>query len=336
LRLLVIRNDKLGDFMLAHPAFALLKRSLPETEVCALVPEYTREMAEACPWIDRVVIDPGGTGWRGVNALTDQLRGETVDAAIALFSSDRVALALRFAGIPYRLAPATKWYQLLYTDRLRQRRSRSLKPEHAYNTDLAAYFLESRGVRPAALPEPPYLHFAEEEVRATREMFLRERGWIEGTRLVFVHAGSGGSSGTLPSGKFAELARRLSEVNGVRIVFSAGPSEAALAQQLASEVKGSTVYESREGLRRFALHLAIADVFISGSTGPLHIAGALDRPTAAFYSRRRSATSLRWQTLNHPERRLAFSPPDDTGEADFSSIDIAHVSETIRAAYLRS
>jgi len=87
-------------------------------------------------------------------------------------------------------------------------------------------------------------------------------------------------------------------------------------------------------LRRFAQHIQFADLFISGSTGPLHIAGALDRPTAAFYTRRRSATSLRWQTLNRPERRLAFSPPDTAAEEDMSAVDVTAAAAAISERFL--
>ena len=58
LRVLAIRNDKLGDFMLIWPALMLLKKSLPDCEVTVLVPSYTQSIAEACPWIDNVMIDP--------------------------------------------------------------------------------------------------------------------------------------------------------------------------------------------------------------------------------------------------------------------------------------
>ena len=58
-RLLVVRNDKLGDFMLAWPALAALKKAKPAPHVSVLVPAYTAPMARLCPWIDDVVIDPG-------------------------------------------------------------------------------------------------------------------------------------------------------------------------------------------------------------------------------------------------------------------------------------
>ena len=38
-RILVVRNDKLGDFMLAWPALACLKRAHPDNHVGVLVPD---------------------------------------------------------------------------------------------------------------------------------------------------------------------------------------------------------------------------------------------------------------------------------------------------------
>ena len=57
-RILVVRNDKIGDFMLAWPSFAMLKRSM-ECHVTALVPAYTAPLARLCPWIDEIILDPG-------------------------------------------------------------------------------------------------------------------------------------------------------------------------------------------------------------------------------------------------------------------------------------
>lgn len=56
-KILVIRNDKLGDFMQAWPAFAMLKASNPKLKLTALVPSYTASLAEICPFIDHVIID---------------------------------------------------------------------------------------------------------------------------------------------------------------------------------------------------------------------------------------------------------------------------------------
>ena len=55
--ILVIRNDKLGDFIQAWPAFAMLKASNPSLKLTALVPAYTAPLAEICPYLDSIIID---------------------------------------------------------------------------------------------------------------------------------------------------------------------------------------------------------------------------------------------------------------------------------------
>ena len=68
--ILVIRNDKLGDFMLAWPALALLRRNLPQARIAVLVPEYTAPLARICPSVDEVIVDPRlGGEWKNGNAL---------------------------------------------------------------------------------------------------------------------------------------------------------------------------------------------------------------------------------------------------------------------------
>jgi ADP-heptose:LPS heptosyltransferase len=136
--------------------------------------------------------------------------------------------------------------------------------------------------------------------------------------------------------QYAALARSLRSERPFTLVITAGPGEEGAAELLSALLgdQRHVVHRSREGLRSFAMHLQFADLFISGSTGPLHVAGALDRPTAAFYTRRRSATALRWQTLNSPERRLAFSPPESAAEEDMSGVDVAGAAETIRRTFL--
>ena len=56
-KILVIRNDKIGDFMLAWAAFAMLKKSLPHSRIIALVPKYTAPLAELCPYLDGIILD---------------------------------------------------------------------------------------------------------------------------------------------------------------------------------------------------------------------------------------------------------------------------------------
>ncbi len=348
----MVRNDKLGDFMLAWPAFALLKHHLPTSQISALVPEYTAPMARLCPWIDHCLIDPAEEdGSRKLLPLLRRLRQQRFDAVVTLFSTGRVALASCLAGIPYRLAPATKLAQFCYNHRLTQHRSRSEKPEYAYNLDLAYRLLKDfscteqvQTTRPDEqgdyLPDTvqrPLLAFDAPATNALRTAFCAEHGFPEGAKLVFIHPGSGGSANNLGTDQYAELARRLTSTGPLAFVISAGPGEEQHAQRLQQQLVSLPVaiLQPEGGLRELAEHLAFTDLFISGSTGPLHIAGALNRNTATFYPRHRSGSPLRWQSLNAPEKQLALIPPNSAAEKDVGSIDVVQAAERISRRFLQ-
>ncbi len=332
MKILAVRNDRLGDFMLAWPALQMLARNLPGAELVVLVRDYTVPLAGLCAGVSGTLRDPETAGdFANARAIARLVRGEHFAAAVAFFSRFDTALGLRLAGVPIRAAPATKLAQVFYSHRLRQRRSRSEKPEYVYNLELAEYFLSVLGVPEPVRPCPPYLRFPVAETSDLRRN-LAERLHLDASRpLVFLHPGHGGSSPAPPPALFARIGCALQKA-GAELVISAGPADEDAAAALGRELGETphTVYRSGSGLAAYARRVAAADLFVAGSTGPLHIAGALDVPTVAFYPRRRSATALRWRTLNSDGRRLAWMPPETAGENDFMAIDLERV--TVEAA----
>lgn len=331
LKLLAVRNDRLGDFMLAWPALQSLHRSMPDSELTLLARDYTAPLAALCPGVARVLCDPAETGeLANARAIARLLRPLGFDAAVALFSRFDVAMGLMLARIPVRAAPATKLAQVFYSDRLRQRRSHSLKPEWLYNVELVEFFLARLGVSRVRRADPPYLAFPAAATAQVRAALAARLGFDVRRPLAFLHPGHGGSSPTPAPESFAHIGRVLVE-GGAALVLSQGPADDAAVAAVSAALGEvpHAVYRSDRGVVAFARHVAAADLFVSGSTGPLHIAGALDVATAAFYPRRRSASALRWQTLNRAERRLAYMPPPGVDENDFAAIDMRRVGEEI-------
>ena len=85
-RILVARNDKLGDFILTLPCFLALRRQWPDAELVAYLPEYTRDVAALCPAIDRVVIDPQLDKMPNVRHVAREWRDNRFDVLVALRS----------------------------------------------------------------------------------------------------------------------------------------------------------------------------------------------------------------------------------------------------------
>lgn len=309
-KILVIRNDKLGDFMQAWPAFAMLKASNPSLKLTALVPAYTAPLAEVCPFIDDVIVDSKKDDKADFNRLVAEVKAANFDGMISFFSNTHNGKLAWKSGIKYRLAPATKWVQILYNHRLTQRRSRSEKSEAEYNQDLVRAFLKKHNM-PILEPKPPYLSFDKSAVENQR-VFLQEMlGLSSDKKWVFVHSGSGGSATNLSLAQYAELIKGLLAEFDCNVVLTAGPGESEKANELAQLVNDSrvVVYDKNKGLVDFAHSLACADLFIAGSTGPLHLTSAFNIPTIGFYPNSRSSQPRRWKPINDADKHLAFCPP---------------------------
>lgn len=326
-KLLLIRNDKLGDFMLAWPAFALLKQSNPQLELTALVPSYTVPLAQICPYLDRVIIDSTKGDKADFKHLVDEVNAQKFDGVISFFSNSHNAKLVWKSGIKYRLAPATKIFQFLYNHRLKQRRSRSEKPEFEYNLDLARAFLQKHNM-PVTEVKPPYLQFEQSAVDFQKNKLGHQLSLSQEKKWIFVHSGSGGSANNLTLTQYATLVKGIFAQFDVEIVLTAGPGESEKAKELSTLISDPRirVYDKNDGLVDFAHSLACADLFIAGSTGPLHLSAALNIPTIGFYPAKRSATPLRWQPINDLTKHLAFSPPSGKAtETDMTQIRVDEI-----------
>ena len=332
LRVLVVRNDKIGDFMLAWPALALLKAA--GCHVTVLVPSYTEPLARLCPSVDEVIVDPGSEVTDSQEQQLQQaLADGDFDASLTLYSTWRVGQLLRRAGITYRLAPATKLTQFLYNKRLVQRRSQSSKPEWEYNLDLAAKLLKDHNL-PIGYVGSPYLQVDDNARQQRRAELAQTLALPADHAWLMVHVGSGGSANNLSAAQCEDLIAALArQLPGWVFLLTGGPSERVLVDRVMSQLINRQVPVAvcpNHDLTEFVRDIAAADAFMAGSTGPLHIAGALDVPTIGFYPLRRSATSLRWQTLNSPKRRMAVSPTSSMPNPEsFEGLDIESVASDI-------
>ena len=297
--ILAVRTDKLGDFITALPAFYALKHHAPENRIVACVAPLNRELAEACPFIDAVVVDEG----EGVLAFAAKLRRVGADVSVTFFSSTRVALAQCLARIPRRIAPATKLAQLLYTDRIVQRRSRVEMAEFEYNLQLAEALFPKLNT---AYPQP-LLRFPKEEVDALYRAFCAEYG--VGRAVVAFHPGFGGSSeANWTLDEYLELVGTLQPRTDIQAVMTFGPGETALREEAERKAGGMDLvfYTSQDGLVAFAKLLASFRLFVSTSTGTYHLAAAVGTPTMTFFGDSLFASVKRWKAVSTPDKQHPY------------------------------
>lgn len=291
--ILVVRTDKLGDFITALPTLYALKQQNPSHRIIACVAPLNRSLAEACDFIDAVIVDEG----EPLFAFAGKLKALRADVSLTLFSNTRVALAQFLARIPRRIAPATKLAQIFYTERIAQRRSRVEMAEFEYNLQLAEELFPGL----AAGYRQPLLQFSAEAVEHAHRRFAQKYGISK--PVVAFHPGFGGSSdANWTLDEYVELIRALQYHNDIQIVMTFGPDEDTLKQSAMEKARGLDIvfYSSRDGLVAFAELLASFKLFVSTSTGTYHLAAAVGTPTMTFFADSLFASVKRWKAVSDP------------------------------------
>ncbi len=309
MNILVVRTDKLGDFVTALPTLYVLKQHNPDNRVVACVAPLNRELALACPFIDEVIVDEGGSLW----SLVSLLRQAKIDASITLFSNTRVALAQFLAGIGTRIAPATKLAQLFYNRRIKQRRSRVEMAEFEYNLQLAKALF---GDIDLSFPRPLCPFSPEESESAYRQFCSR---YAVTRPVVAFHPGFGGSSDanwTLQ--EYVELVKIASDDPDVQAVMTFGPGEDALYEESIALCEGLDVlfYRSQEGIVAFTKLLASFKLFVSTSTGTYHLAALVNTATMTFFGDSLFASVKRWKGINDEQKQHPYMLPVDAAERE--------------------
>ncbi|MBA1432126.1 MAG: glycosyltransferase family 9 protein [Epsilonproteobacteria bacterium] len=303
MRILVVRTDKLGDFITALPSMYVLKKQNPQNRIIALVAPLNRALAQACDFIDEVIVDDGKSS---LFALSRKLRAAKIDASVTLFSNTRVALAQFLAGIAKRIAPATKIAQIFYNKRVVQRRSEVKMAEFEYNLALTqALFSDISFDFPKSL-----LHF--DDAKKVYEVFCAN--YDISRDVIAFHVGFGGSSdANWNLDEYKELIRAKLTDKKYQIVLTFGPDEKELYEEMQNRLMGEDIvfYLSLEGIVTFAKLLSQFKLFVSTSTGTYHLASLVGCPTMTFFGDSKFASAARWKSIGDEKLQKHYMLPMD-------------------------
>jgi len=98
-----------------------------------------------------------------------------------------------------------------------------------------------------------------------------------------LNPGGGWPNKRWPADRFGRLARRLRERRGWRSLVLWGPGDEALADAVTGHSEGCAVRAPRTDIGDLLSLVQGASVFVSGDTGPLHLAAAVGTPVVGIY-----------------------------------------------------
>ncbi len=285
-RILIVKLGALGDVVHAIPVAAALRRAFPSARIDWLVSPKHREILDLVPVIDRRLVMNDAR----MLAAIRELRGNQYDVAIDLqglmksAALARASGAARVVGFTSRYA-REKLASWLYTETHDPGGGGMyhVDERHVIYTNLGV--LEALGIR-AGVPEFPI-----DPVESAVAADVARR---TGGRYAILNPGAAWPNKRWTPARFAALAEELRRRHALTSVVAWGPGEEALARDVADASSGAAFVSPRTAIADLVALARGAALYVSGDTGPAHIAAAAGAPIVGIYGPTRASRNGPW------------------------------------------
>ncbi len=251
-----------------------------------MVRSYTKELVETHSDVAEVMLWDENKSFLGYVKI---LKEKHFDLVILPYPRFNLALITFLSGIRIRVGTGYRWYSFLFNKKIYEHRKDAKRHEVEYNLNL----LKTMGIELNGVPQFEFT--INDEANKKIKDILSSDDIDSTTRFAVLHAGSGGSARDWKIEKFAELGDFLQMVEGLRVVLTGGKNETQLIALLESKMKTKPLnYTGKFSLQELGALFQKASVFVSNSTGPLHIASILGTPVVGFYPPIIQCSPMRW------------------------------------------
>lgn len=301
-KILIVRTDRIGDVVLSIPMAEIIKRKYPDCKIAYFIREYTRALLDGNSFIDEVIIADESEGVITFRKNLNKIKSKEFDACIVVNPTFKITLMMFLAGIKNRIGTGYRWYSALFNKKVFEHRKYGDKHELEYNINL----LSALGINIQTKSNEINFHLRiDSESSQKIDSLLIQNGYKAGNKIIIIHPGSGGSSVDLPKEKLIELTRMLAEQKDTSIVITGSKSEESLCKEF--EVSSSVInFSGQLNLSLLKALINKANLFISNSTGPMHITAALGVYVIGFFPKILACSQKRWGP--YTEKKSIFVP----------------------------
>jgi lipopolysaccharide heptosyltransferase II len=282
-RILALRLDRVGDLVMTLPALALLKKMAPDAAIELAIGSWNEELARGLPFVDEIrIVDvpwaawDGSGGWR--RAARSLREGPKPDLAIDFQGDVRVIFLMALNGAPRRCGYGDTGGAYLLTHRGLWDEAKSW---YRQNVELLGTIFPKAEIPKSVEP----FNFLLPKDRQVGEEILKRLDLGDRQRpLIGIHPSAGRAIKQWEVDKFAALTDRLGAAVSGTVVLTGAVSDRELVQEVAKRCKTPPrLLIGETGLRGFAAFLERLDLFVSGDTGPMHLADAVACPGVALF-----------------------------------------------------
>ncbi len=288
-RILLSRTDAIGDLILTLPVARSIKEAYPDYHITMLVSEYTEQLLEGEEYIDGVMTIPGRElgNYVEVQEVSHLLRAGDFDAVVFFYPRFSLALAARMARISRRVGTGYRSYSLLLNERVKLHRKHSGKHELDLNYDLV------ESAFPGLPRHEPQLAVLEQEI-CSAQALLGKHGVDLDEPYVIVHPFSRGSAPNWRLENYVSLAQGLA-ASSVTVLITGSQQERRQLGSFFTDSPRSVVNVAGEtDLRQLKGLIKSAAMVVTSSTGPIHIATAVETFAVGIYPPVAALSPVRW------------------------------------------
>ncbi|MEW5807397.1 MAG: lipopolysaccharide heptosyltransferase II [Acidobacteriota bacterium] len=285
IKMILIRvNNWIGDVVMISPAMRSIREHFSNAKVSILARSWVVETLKGNPFYDELIeydnlgMHRGLTGrWR----LIQELKERKFDLAILFQKAFEAAFLSFLAGVPLRVGYDTDRRGFFLSHKIHETTEARMKHHVEYFLDIARFI--GCDIKDKNL----YFHFGEEERKKASEILGKEGlPGKDAFPVVVINPGASKPERRWHYERFAELADRLNERLGARIVLTGGNVDReGTGKILAKMTTGSKALDltGKISIKEFGALLEKSSLFIGNDSGPMHVAAAVGAPVVAIF-----------------------------------------------------
>ena len=317
-RILLIRTDRFGEFILNTPLIRAIKEKFPSSYLGIMVNPMVKGIVKGSPYIDEIMIydKKAMQGFFKSLKFVSEIRKKKFDLAVILNPKKKFNIIAFLAGIPIRLGYNRKWGFLL-THKIKDRKFLGQKHEVEYNLDLV------RRIGIDTQDKSLFISVDKEDERFI-DSLLKGLGIINTDLLIALHPWTSDPVKQWPVENFLQLARRLSRELPCKVIIIGGKDEISQSVKFCQEKPDIINLTGKLTLGQSAALLKKCRLLISNDSGPVHLACAVGTQVIALFRNDIPAKSARrWGPWG--EGHIVIEKPN------LSDIKVEEVLEKIRS-----
>lgn len=272
---LIIRPQGIGDIVLMIPALKSLRKNYPEDEFALLC--YKGFGLALPPELGIKTLEfPKHAGILDTLRLIKKIRREKFDRVFDLFGNPRTAIQTLLSGIKERYGFDYRYRKLAYNHIYQN----IFTGEHLHQTQLYCKFFKHFGFNCEYCQ--PNLKMPDAVIEKAKAAIPEE--FANRKPFIAINPNSTFPTRAWPEENIVEFIKLWYEKTKVPVMLTWGPGEEKISQSIIDKVgKEKAFMHKPVKLNEFVALLSLLDIFISGDSGPMHMAWAVGTSVVALF-----------------------------------------------------